>query len=104
MRLQLALGLLGAGEGSADPIPRPPAGTARIGPPPGAVLQQVGAGAGGLWGCSHLGLAWGENSTLTPRTVPADWGGTCAQTLPPDGNLVPAGHGVAAWPGRSDAE
>lgn len=67
VRLQLSVGLLGAGEGAEDPVPRLPVGTAWIGPPPGAVLQQLGAGAGGLRGCSHLGLAWGKSSVLPPR-------------------------------------
>ena len=65
--LQLSVRLLGAGEGAEDPVPGLPVGAAWIRRPPGAVLQQMGAGAGGLWGCSHLGLAWGENSTLPPR-------------------------------------
>lgn len=55
VRLQLSVRLLAAGQGTEDPVPGLPVGTAWIRPPPGAVLQQ--AGAGGLWGCSYLGLA-----------------------------------------------
>lgn len=70
--LQLTVRLLRAGQGAEDPVPRVPEGTSRIRPSPGPVLQQVGAGAGGLRGCSHLGLAWrGEQCVNIGPTAPA---------------------------------
>lgn len=71
VRLQLSVRLLRAGHGPADPVPRLPVGTARLRPPPGSVVQQVGAGPGGLRGWSHLGLAWRGESRVTPPALSA---------------------------------
>lgn len=108
VRLQLSVRLLGAGEGAEDPVPCLPVGTAWIRPPPSTVLQQVGAGTGGLWGCSHLGLAWqgGRTARYPPRALPAALcQGTNACPVPchHTGTWSPAGDGVASGLGSSDA-